>query len=118
MNLLDNAIQAIQLGVEDYCADTHARLLSAVRNIHSGILLLYKELLRRLSPADTNEVLVKAKIVPKREANGKISFIGKGKKTADVQQIRERFAELGIATDWTRFDRISETRNDVEHYYP
>lgn len=118
MNLLHNAVQAIQLGIEDYCSGTHARLLSAVRNIHAGVLLLYKEALRRLSPAGSNEVLIKAKIVPTLDSNGNISFVGKGKKTADVQQIRERFAELGIATDWTRFDRISAARNDVEHHYP
>ena len=32
-----------------------------------------------------------------------------GKKTVDVQQIKERFAALGISTDWTRFDRITKS---------
>src|SRR5207249_685476 len=31
--------------------------------------------------------------------------------------IKERFKALDITTDWRRFDRISEVRNDVEHYY-
>ena len=118
MSLLENAVQAIDLGVDDYRSGTHARLLSAVRNIHAGILLFYKEALRRLSPSGTKDVLMKAQVVPRQEADGKVSFVGKGKKTVDVRQIKERFKELGIATEWVRFDRINEARNDVEHYYP
>ncbi len=53
MDLLANAIESIRLGVEDYEDGSHPRLLSALRNIHAGILLLYKEALRRLSPQDT-----------------------------------------------------------------
>ncbi len=118
MDLLENAVQAIELGVDDYCSGTHARLLSAVRNIHAGILLLYKEALRRLSPSGTNDVLMKAKVVPRQDADGNVSFVGEGKKTAGIQQIRKWFEKLGIATDWARFKRINEARNDVEHYYP
>jgi hypothetical protein len=117
MDLLENAVESIKAGVEDYEQGGHGRLLAAVRGIHAGILLLYKEALRRLSPADSDEVLIKAKILPKRDAQGQISFIGDGKKTVDVQQIKERFAGLNIATDWTRFDRITNVRNEVEHYY-
>jgi DNA-directed RNA polymerase subunit M/transcription elongation factor TFIIS len=118
MDLLGNAIESIRLGVEDYQAGTHARLMSAVRNIHAGVLLLYKEALRRLSPADSAEVLVKAKIVPSRDVAGNVVFVGKGTKTADTQQIRERFEGLQISTDWKRFEAIASARNDVEHYYP
>lgn len=118
MDLLGNAIESIRLGVEDFQAGTHPRLMSAVRNIHAGVLLLYKEALRRLSPGDSAEVLVKAKIVPSRDGAGNVVFVGKGTKTADTQQIRERFEGLGIATDWKRFDAIASARNDVEHYYP
>jgi hypothetical protein len=117
MDLLTNATESIQVGVEDYLLGTRPRLLSAVRNIHAGILLLFKEALRRESPKDTNDVLMMAKIIPARDARG-IVFIGVGKKTADVQQIRERFEEIGIVTDWKRFDRINDARNDVEHRYP
>jgi DNA-directed RNA polymerase subunit RPC12/RpoP len=118
MDLLTNAIESIRLGVDDYLSDTHPRLLSAVRNIHAGILLLYKEALRRLSPAGSNDVLLMAKVVPSQDADGKIHFAGVGKKTVDTQQIRERFDGLGITTDWRRFERIADARNDVEHRYP
>jgi len=118
MDLLENAVESIRVGVEDFQAGTHARLLSAVRNIHAGILLLYKEALRRMSPADSDEVLVKSKIVPALDADGEVVFVGSGTKTADTQQIKERFEGLAISTDWKRFDSIAKARNDVEHYYP
>jgi hypothetical protein len=92
-------------------------LLAAVRGIHAGILLLYKEALRRLSPTNSDEALIRTKILPKRDAQGNIYFVGDGKKTVDVHQIRERFASLDIVTDWTRFDRITNVRSEVEHYY-
>ncbi len=117
MDLLTNAIESMRAGVEDYEQGSHGRLLAAVRSIHAGILLLYKEALRRASPAGSNEALVKAKVVPRRNADGSVEFVGDGRKTADIQQIRERFDRLGIVTDWTRFDRITDVRNDVEHYY-
>lgn len=118
MNLVTNAIESIQVGVEDYRTGTRTRLLSAVRNIHAGILLLYKEALRRLSPKDSNDVLMMAKIAPARDTEGNVVFVGVGKKTADAQEIKERFEALGIKTDWKRFRRISQVRNEVEHLYP
>jgi hypothetical protein len=117
MDLLSNAIESIRAGVEDYEQGSHGRLLAAVRNIHAGILLLYKEALRRASPKGSNEALVKAKIVPRRNAQGIVELVGDGTKTVDAQQIKQYFAALGIVTDWTRFDQITKLRNDTEHYY-
>jgi hypothetical protein len=117
MNLLANAIESIKAGVEDYEDGSHGRLLSAVRNIHAGILLLYKERLRRLSLCGSDEVLVKAKVVPRLNAQGNVEFFGGGNKTVDTQQIKERFDGLNIVTDWTRFEQIGRVRNEVEHYY-
>lgn len=37
-------------------------MLSAVRNIYAGILLLVKERLARQSPAGSNEALIKARV--------------------------------------------------------
>jgi DNA-directed RNA polymerase subunit M/transcription elongation factor TFIIS len=118
MDLATNAIESIQAGVEDYLTATRPRLLSAVRNIHAGILLLYKEALRRRSPPGSNDALVMAKINPITSATGIVTFVGSGKKTADARVIRERFEGLGISTDWDRFGKIAESRNDVEHNYP
>src|SRR6266404_660376 len=119
MDLLTNAIESIQVGVEDYQSGTRPRLLSAVRNIHAGVLLLFKEALRRESPPDTNDVLMMARMLPLRDARG-IVFVGDGTKTVDVGQIQERLEGIGYkyATDWKRLRRINAVRNDVEHRYP
>jgi hypothetical protein len=45
--LFDNAIQSIQLGIEDYEHNDPMRALSAVRNFYAGTLLLAKEVLVR-----------------------------------------------------------------------
>ena len=118
MDLLTNAVESIQVGIEDYLAATRPRLLSAVRNIHAGILLRYKEALRRESPEGSNDVLLMAKNLPSREPHRGVVIVGVGKKTVDTPQIKERFEGLGISTDWNRFERINEVRNDVEHLYP
>ena len=114
--LLGNAVDSIQIGVEDHKSDDPRRVLSAVRNISAGVLLLFKERLRQLSPEDSDEVLIKQSIRPARGKDDSISFIGKGSKTVDVQQIKDRFKDLGIKTDWSRVEAIIKVRNDVEHY--
>lgn len=114
--LLNNAVQSIQVGVEDFQSSDPRRVLSAVRNITAGVLLLFKEQLKILSPSNSNEVLLKQRIRPSRGSDGKVSFVGNGKKTVDVSQIRERFEALGITVDWKRLDNIVRVRNDIEHY--
>jgi hypothetical protein len=115
--ILTNAVHSIQMGIEDYLSDDPRRALSAVRNLSAGVLLLFKERLRQLSPANSNEALTKQKIQTVRGANGEVIFRGAGKKTVDVQQIRERFTSLGVVADWARLDQVIEIRNDIEHYY-
>jgi hypothetical protein len=72
----------------------------------------------RLSPPGSKDVLIKARIIPKKNSDGTVEFVGDGKKTVDAQQIRDRFNALGIVTDWARFKRIADARNDIEHHYP
>ena len=118
MNLMTNAIEAIQVGVEDYKNGSRRRLLASVRNVYAGLLLFYKEALRRKSPPRSDEVLVKAQVKFQKNPSGQIVAIGTGRKTVNVHQIRERFSSLGIKTDWQKFKKISSVRNDIEHYYP
>lgn len=114
--ILANAVQSIQIGIEDYERDKDPRrVLSAIRNIQAGILLLCKEKLRVLSPPDSNEVLIKVFIRP-RVVDGKLTFVGKGHKTLDQQQIIDRFADLGIKVDWAPLNKLTEFRNQLEHY--
>ncbi|HDV7284581.1 TPA: hypothetical protein RJ191_001476, partial [Mannheimia haemolytica] len=77
MLILKNAINSIQLGLEDYelsKIDTR-RIVSAARNFHAGILLLMKYKLSLLSPDDSEDVLIKKKFKPKME-NGELIWIG------------------------------------------
>ncbi|SCY76075.1 hypothetical protein SAMN02927916_3240 [Flavobacterium anhuiense] len=117
MKILKNAIEAIQIGLEDFKNEDPRRAQSAIRNIFAGMLLLFKEQLRRMSPENSDEVLIKQIIIPILDANGELSFQGKGKKTVDVQQIRERFKGFGIIVDWKVIDEINNLRNNIEHYY-
>ncbi len=117
MSILQNAIDSIQIGVEDFESNDDRRSVSAVRNIAAGILLLYKEKLCQLSPDDNKELLIKQNIRPVQNAQGQIVFEGKGHKTVDVQSIKERFASLNVEVEWKRFDEINKLRNDLEHYY-
>jgi hypothetical protein len=98
--IFDNAITSIKLGLKDFSEKTEARLLSAVRNLHAGILLLYKSRLSELSPPGSDDALVKKNIAPKKLPSGEIVFKGMGKKTVNVAEIKERFESFGVQTDW------------------
>ena len=58
--LLTNAIDAVQLGLEDFddSEKDSRRALSAVRNLYAGVLLLQKEALRRRSPPGSDDALI------------------------------------------------------------
>jgi hypothetical protein len=117
MSIVENAMSSVRLGLADFASGEDERLLSAVRNLHAGILLLYKAKLSSLSPAGSDDVLIKKKLLPTWTPDGTISFVGVGRNTVDVPEIRERFKALNIQTNWKAFDRINKTRNEVEHYF-
>lgn len=117
MSIFKNAINSIQIGIEDYESEDDRRSVSSVRNISAGILLLYKEKLCQLSPSYDNELLIKQNIRPIKNEDGELIFEGKGHKTVDVQSIKDRFKSLKIDVDWKRFDEINKLRNELEHYY-
>ena len=116
MSILDNAIDALECGLQDYQVGTSARLKSSIRNVFCGILLLFKEKLSELSPPNTDEALIKQKISPVI-IDGQIAWIGEGHKTVDVQSIQERFKTLGVTVDWSYLKDVGKIRNDVEHYF-
>ncbi len=72
MSILNNAIDSIILGLEDYESSDHRRLISCARNMIAGILLLFKHKLAILSPEDSDEVLIKQQILPKKDSTGKL----------------------------------------------
>lgn len=59
MSILQNAIDSIALGIEDYNSSDSRRLISCTRNLFAGILLLFKHKLAILSPPGSDEVLIK-----------------------------------------------------------
>ncbi|HCD6630744.1 hypothetical protein [Pseudomonas aeruginosa] len=115
MSLLDNAIRSIQIGLQDYKRED--RLISSIRNLYAGILLLFKYKLLLLSENESNCALIKQNIVPALGPDGRIIWKGIGDKTVDVNGIKTRFKHLEIAVDWKIFDRISRYRNEIEHYF-
>jgi hypothetical protein len=84
--ILKNGIASIQLGVEDYQSSDARRAISATRNIVAGILLLFKERLRELSPSDSEEVLLKKRVQPVMDTRGTVTFEGDGRNTVGVQE--------------------------------
>lgn len=117
MSILNNAVASIQVGVEDYQSKDPRRMLSAIRNIYAGILLLAKEHLARQSPSDSNEALIKERVKVMKRADGSLTAVGVGKKTVDARQIQQRFSDLGIAFNWKPLDNIQDIRNNIEQYY-
>lgn len=115
--IFDNAIAAIELGIEDYklSRSDSRRLQSSVRNICAGILLLFKCKLADLSKND-DESLLKQKVIPVIQ-NENIKWVGIGKKTVDVQQIKDRFNSLNIPVEWKLLDDLQDYRNNIEHYF-
>jgi len=117
MSILNNAIDSIAIGLEDFELYDETRALSSVRNVFSGILLLFKHKLCEMSPSGSGEVLIKQNILPVLNKDGSLSWVGKGNKTVDVHSIKERFESLGVTVDWVRFNKINSYRNNIEHYY-
>lgn len=118
MSVYNNAIASIQIGIEDFESDDERRLLSAVRNVYAGVLLLGKAVLLHISPPEIGDVLIRERIGPKRNPDGSISFVGKFKKTIDREDIVGRLKELGIEIDGKRLSRIADVRNEIEHHFP
>lgn len=116
--IFQNAINAIELGIEDYLLQKEdpRRLHSAVRNLFAGILLLFKSRLAELS--ENNDLsLIKAKLVPKIDSNGVLSWVGNGDKTIDLITIKNHFKHLNIKVEWKSIEELQNYRNNIEHYF-
>ncbi len=116
--LLKNAVVSIQLGLEDFASDDERRVISAARNLYSGVLLLCKEVLRQLSPPGSNDILIRTKKKAVKVADGTVKLVGDGKKTIDRFEIEETFKQLQLAVDLSNLKRLADIRNDIEHMHP
>jgi hypothetical protein len=114
-SLYENAIEAIQLGVEDYVANDPRRSSSAVRNFYSGTLLLAKEALRRAAPnADPNIVLAaRLKLTP--DGDGGVEVEADGHNTLDFSNIGRRLKDFDVEVDMTALQSLNRIRTDIEH---
>jgi ssDNA-binding Zn-finger/Zn-ribbon topoisomerase 1 len=115
MSLFENAIDSIIIGIEDFKSADDRRALSAVRNVHAGILLLCKEKLRQLSPDD--EILLAQRLELKPGPDGRVIVVKSGPRTIDRAEVEKRFKTFGIHFNWKRFDIIAKIRNDIEHAF-
>lgn len=113
MSLMSAAVDTLQIGIEDFSNTDDRRVLSAVRNVHAGILLLCKEKLHRLSPAD--DILLYDRFEPLPAAGGGVTIEPVGKNTVGLPDIKKRFKTFGIEFDWSRLGTITDIRNHMEH---
>lgn len=114
--LFDNAIQSIQLGIEDYEHNDPKRALSAVRNFYAGTLLLAKEVLIRAAPKASVKAVIGSKFVPVPDGNGGVTYEASNK-TVDFTEIGDRFKAFGLKIDKAALADLNKIRNDMEHYY-
>lgn len=126
MTILQNSVDSIRLGLEDLDNAAPGRHLSAVRNLFAGILLLFKEKLRRSSPPGSDEVLLYTDVTVELEDGnlsikpkkpGKAQPARRPRKTVDTAEIEHRFEVLAVQADWDRVYKLQEIRNDIEHRF-
>lgn len=116
-SLLKNAIDSIQLGIEDYQSNDPRRALSAVRNFYSGVLLLGKQcLLAQVPDADPMEVLA-SRYEPVIGDDGELEIVPKSSATVDVSELKARFKQFGLQWPKGRFAELQEARKQIEHFY-
>ena len=120
MTMLQNAVNSIRLGVEDFktAAEDEARALSSIRNLTAGLLLLFKVKLQALSPPGSKEALLKERVTPTVGPEGETLWVGSGAKTVDVASIISRLRGLGVEeVEWSLLETLTKTRNEIEHYH-
>ena len=114
--LFDNAIQSIQLGVEDYRSNDPRRALSAVRNYYAGLLLLAKEVLVRTAPQALADDILGARYKPVPDGAGGVRHVKVGHQTIDFSTLAERFKDFGLKINRAALDELNRIRTDIEHY--
>lgn len=118
--LLQNGIDSIQLGIEDLHNAENAtkRLISSLRNITAGILLLLKAKLCQLDPSPNKNILI-ASSIDFKLSNNKFQLEAKGK-TIDWKDIKNRFKNCNLPLNEdiiTKIQKIIDERNNIEHFY-
>lgn len=118
IDLFENAVLSLQLGIEDFKSNDVRRPISAARNYYAGLLLLAKQCLIQSAPnADPMDV-IGAKYKPVPDGLGGVTHEADGYRTVDFSQLKSRFKDFNI--DWPKvnIDRLQRLRNDLEHHHP
>lgn len=113
--LFENAVEAIQLGVEDYLANDARRSSSAARNYFAGLLLLSKEALTRSAPQADAALLISARLRLVPDGHGGASVEPQGHSTADFDTLADRLSSFGVPVDLRTLRDLQRIRNAIEH---
>lgn len=115
--LLQNAVDSIQIGVEDYQSNDPRRSLSAARNFFSGILLLAKQALVVSAPTADPDLVLAARSRPETDGKGGMKYKAVGLQTVDFSELGERLKGFKIKVDHASLRDLNTIRNDIEHRY-
>ena len=119
--LLQNAIDSIRVGVEDYGTGGRARSLASVRNLHAGLLLLAKWVLVKSVPNASEDDVIRVAYEPESDGSGGVRYVPRsGKQTIGLQDIHTRFERFGLNLGpeaKKRLNSLANMRNDIEHRY-
>lgn len=116
-SVYNNAIQSIQLGIEDFSESDPRRAISAVRNFYAGVLLLAKEVLIRAAPkADPRDVL-SVRYRPVLDGKGGVEFKPAASRTIDFEDIANRFKDFDLQIDRATLKNLNRIRREIEHFY-
>lgn len=117
LDLLENAIASIKVGIEDYESKDRHRSISAVRNFYAGILLLGKQCLLNVVPkADPMDVLG-TRYEPIPNGDGNVEFRYQGERTIDFGELRDRFRKFNLEWPNVGIEKLQKLRNKFEHYH-
>lgn len=115
--LLNNAVNSIILGIEDYQSNDDKRPVSALRNFYAGVLLLGKACLCSAVPKSDPMEILAAKFVPTIGQDGKVLHQPDGNRTIDLQGLKRRFKQFHLRWPSANIDRMQELRNQFEHFH-
>lgn len=118
--LFENAISSIQLGFEDYVASKKdsRRILSAVRNVHAGILLFLMSAIKSHTP-NQSDILIRKQFTLEIK-NDQVIPVAINKKTINRDEIIERLKIVNKPLDSESIillEKLGKIRNDVEHHF-
>lgn len=112
--LLENAVEALQLGVEDYHSNDPRRASSAARNFFAGILLLAKQALVSKVPNANERDVIAARFDLRPDGQGGVAMVASNN-TIDFTNLGARLQAFGITVDQPALRRLASVRNEIEH---